>query len=1024
MALTIVGLNLGIILFIKEPSLRTILSDLISPVVDLLACIALFIAAKRTAVRSKQLAIAWGIMAFAILLYALGDGTWFFLEIVLKVQPFPSIADGFFLVYYPVFLAGTFLLLEKPPTAGEWINRALDIGIILLSAIFGFWKFLIGPLIRSTAGQSPLEQAILLAYPVGDLVLIGALILIVYDPFRRQEKLPVFFLAGSLLLMIIADSVFTYQSLLGSYMSGGILDVGWAVSLLLAGLAGVSQSMAMRPAPVTEKARSRYEFLDRVKVINPYLPYLFLAVVVLSLGVGAMAPPTGSWFLSFGVGVIIILVLVRQIIAVSEINRLNARVRISMERVQTQAAELEKANRELQLDIADREQTEAALQQSEALFRTLFDLSPDAILLIDPFDTSISWPIMNCNEAACRMNGYTRDELIGQPIDIINLTPGSSDFQSAYLRQLREAGVYKFVVQHRRKDGTVFFAEVTTALITVGGRELILGIDHDITDRKRKEDEIKNRLAELEAINKVSSTLRAAQTLDEILPLLLDTTLEVMRAAQGSIWLYDPVKDELNPVVARGYDEPAGALPLKPVKPGQGLAGVVFASGQSRVSNNLPQDPGLPETISRSIPSGIGGAAIPIRAEESVIGTFVVGVSLPRELTPGEIRLLTTLSEIAGIAIRRTSLRQQTDRRLRHLSSLGEINRAITSSINLNLNLTMLLDQVIAQLDIDAADVLLLNPLLGTLDYAAGSGFHNRTVERTHQRLGEGYAGRAALERRIVQITDLAERDDNPLKEEYLSGEGFVSYFAVPLMAKGQIKGVLETFHRTLHEHDAEWIDFLKIIAEQAAIAIDNASLFENMQRSNLELFQAYDATIEGWSRALDMRDKETEGHTQRVSDLAIRLARAFGLSETELVQVRWGALLHDIGKMGVPDEILHKPGPLTDSEWVIMKRHPLLAYEMLSPIHYLRFALDIPYRHHEKWDGTGYPLGLKGAEIPLMARIFSVVDVWDALRSDRPYRSAWPADRVREHIRSMAGTQFDPQVVKSFLELEDLEEP
>ena len=240
----------------------------------------------------------------------------------------------------------------------------------------------------------------------------------------------------------------------------------------------------------------------------------------------------------------------------------------------------------------------------------------------------------------------------------------------------------------------------------------------------------------------------------------------------------------------------------------------------------------------------------------------------------------------------------------------------------------------------------------------------------------------------------------------------------MPLLAKGQIKGVLEIFHRVPLEHDAEWLNFLRTLAGQAAIAIDNATLFDNVQRSNLELALAYDATIEGWSHALDLRDKETEGHTQRVTDMTVRLARTFDLSEAELVQVRWGALLHDIGKMGVPDEILLKPGPLTDEEWVIMKKHPVLAYEMLSPIQYLRSALDIPYHHHEKWDGTGYPLGLKGEQIPLAARIFAVVDVWDALCSDRPYRPAWPVEKVREHIRAGAGTHFDPQVLDAFLKI------
>jgi putative nucleotidyltransferase with HDIG domain len=250
-----------------------------------------------------------------------------------------------------------------------------------------------------------------------------------------------------------------------------------------------------------------------------------------------------------------------------------------------------------------------------------------------------------------------------------------------------------------------------------------------------------------------------------------------------------------------------------------------------------------------------------------------------------------------------------------------------------------------------------------------------------------------------------------------LKDENFVCYFGVPLIIKGQVKGVLEVFHRAALEPDAEWFDFLNTLAGQSAIAVEIVTLFESLQHSNSDLFLAYDATIEGWSHALDLRDKETEGHTQRVTGRTVELARLLGVSEADLVQVRWGALLHDIGKMGVPDGILLKPGPLTDEEWVAMKKHPTFANDMLTPIRYLNLALDIPYCHHEKWDGSGYPRGLKGEHIPLTARIFAMVDVWDALTSDRPYRPAWPEEKALGHIRSLSGTHFDPQVVKIILE-------
>ncbi|HSM23978.1 MAG TPA: bacteriohemerythrin, partial [Anaerolineaceae bacterium] len=283
--------------------------------------------------------------------------------------------------------------------------------------------------------------------------------------------------------------------------------------------------------------------------------------------------------------------------------------------------------------------------------------------------------------------------------------------------------------------------------------------------------------------------------------------------------------------------------------------------------------------------------------------------------------------------------------------------------------------------------------------------------------LGEGYAGRAALERKTIHIPNLGATVDNPRLAKALKKEPFLSYYAVPLIVKNQLKGVLELFHRAELESNEEWLNFLHALANQAAIAIDNSSLFNDLLQSNTELTQAYDATIQGWSQAMDLRDKETEGHTQRVTELTTKLGSLFGLSDEKLVHVRHGALLHDIGKMGVPDGILFKPGPLTDEEWVVMRKHPTYAYELLSPIHFLRPAINIPYCHHEKWDGTGYPRGLKGEQIPFEARIFAVIDVWDALTSDRPYREAWSDEKTLDHIRSLSGSHFDPQVVKICLD-------
>ena len=397
------------------------------------------------------------------------------------------------------------------------------------------------------------------------------------------------------------------------------------------------------------------------------------------------------------------------------------------------------------------------------------------------------------------------------------------------------------------------------------------------------------------------------------------------------------------------------------------------------------------------------------------ISLFTIVRNASRRLTRQSDENALLYREAQGQLAERVKAEANIQRQLQRLSALRSIDLSITSSLDLRLTLQVILEHVCQQLNVDAAAVLLLNKHTQVLEYAQGRGFRSQAISRSHVKLGEGYAGRAALQRVTLHIPNITNTG-NLTRAPLLVGEDFVCYYAVPLIAKGHVQGVLEIFHRTPLQQDQEWLDFLEALAGQAAIAVDNATLFDDLQHSNLELALAYDNTLEGWSRALDLRDKETEGHTRRVTDMSVKLARHLGVSDAELVHIRRGALLHDIGKMGIPDAILLKPGPLTPEEWDIMRLHPVYAQDLLSPISFLKPALDIPYCHHEKWDGTGYPRGLKGEQIPLAARIFAIVDVWDALRSDRPYRKARPREMVSMYIREQSGRHFDPQVVEAFL--------
>lgn len=414
------------------------------------------------------------------------------------------------------------------------------------------------------------------------------------------------------------------------------------------------------------------------------------------------------------------------------------------------------------------------------------------------------------------------------------------------------------------------------------------------------------------------------------------------------------------------------------------------------------------------IVTGTGSEEIAVEAMKRGAADYVIK-------SPSHIRKLPhTLRSVLEAHRTERDNKRRIERQIQRLAALHEIDKAITTSLDLESVLNTLLEHAVAQLGADAACIMLFDENKELLEFAAGSGFESDAIRNAQLRLSKGYAGSAALDRRVVHVPNLLEgaKDLSEDFELLPITERLVEYFGAPLVAKGHFKGVLEIFSQRPQEPDPDIAVFLEMLAEQAAIAIDNAQLVEGLRQSNDELALAYGATIEGWSRALDLRDHETEGHTVRVTELTMNLARAMGMSEAELVHVRRGALLHDIGKLGVPDRILLKPASLDDDELEEMRKHSTYAHDMLAPISYLRCALEIPYCHHEKWDGSGYPQGLKGEAIPRAARIFAVVDVWDALRSDRPSRPAWTHEKALEHIVGGAGSHFDPEVVDAFVRM------
>jgi PAS domain S-box-containing protein/putative nucleotidyltransferase with HDIG domain len=654
-------------------------------------------------------------------------------------------------------------------------------------------------------------------------------------------------------------------------------------------------------------------------------------------------------------------------------------------------------------DVAGRVLADERSRESEELHRRLVESLPVGLAI------SVEGQIVYINPAGARTLGYEDpQQLIGTPM-LAPIHPGDVDSVLESVRLALDTGRVSAPVDVRcdALGGQQLVIGAQFARYQHQGRPATLFAFTNITERTQRE-------RQLEAVTQMSRALRRAPTRAEMPAVILDETLDLFAAEAAILALRDPTTGETVFELGRG---PAGSAYTGMRRPaGEGFAGQVIATGQPRFSHDVRADPVLdrPDLL----PAGEwNGACVPLKTQVDTMGAL--WLLRAKAFDAGEIRLLTAIADMAASAVQRATLHELTEQRLHRLAALRAVDQAISGSLDLTLTLKVLVQHVVAQLHLDAAAVLLLDPHSETLHYAAGLGFKTDLFAQAKSRLGHPVSGLVALERRAMSQADFRGDELPPSLSRALAAESFSSFISLPLLAKGRVQGVLEVFHRAPFQPSADWLDFLDTLAGQAAIAIDNGRLFAESQRSNEQLTLAYDATIEGWSRALDLRDKETEGHTRRVAEMSLRLAGAIGMSDAELVHVRRGALLHDIGKMGVPDAVLLKPGPLSEDEWSLMRRHPTLALEMLTPIAYLRPALDIPYCHHEKWDGTGYPRGLKGEQIPLAARVFAVVDVWDALTSERPYRPAWVEDRALEYIRSLSGAHFDPLVVDAFLELQ-----
>ncbi len=658
----------------------------------------------------------------------------------------------------------------------------------------------------------------------------------------------------------------------------------------------------------------------------------------------------------------------------------------------------------------------AALRESEEKYRFLAENLADVIWTAD-LEGNLTYISPTIEE----LIGFTPEEVMAMPMrDYVvqedydaMMALLSAELAKSPSERKRSASIQAC---YRTKDNRLVYVELNASWILDerGNTAGVQGTTRDITARKQLEDEVRTQRDEINTLYTFSTVMRTAKNTEDLFTYILREACRLLQADAGMVSLLSPDNSHFIIAAGTGYFTDSISLSF-PVE--QGLSGHVLQTQKPVACENYGAEPRalLLKDIDKLGPA----ALVPLHSEEALVGVLAIARSkesnnLP--FTPAEVRTLAALGEIAGNALRRQFLFERAQKRLDQIQTLRNIDMAITGSLDLRVTFSVILDEITGLLKTDAAAIIRLEPHTGSLKYAAWRGFNYSNPAELNLRLGEGFAGRAAMSREPIHVSDLKDVEADKFQGSLLELEGFMAYYGVPLIAKGHVQGVLEIYHREPFHSDGEWLEFLEALAGQTAIAIDNAELFHNMERTNFELIQAYDATIEGWAHALDLKDEETEEHSRRVTEMTLNIARMMNVKEDELAHVHRGALLHDIGKMGIPDAILLKPGKLTDEEWVIMRKHPVYAHDMLAPIDYLKPALDIPYCHHEKFDGTGYPRGLKGKAIPLAARIFAVADVYDALTSDRPYRKAWSKEKTLALIKEDSGTHFDPEVVEVFL--------
>ncbi len=663
-------------------------------------------------------------------------------------------------------------------------------------------------------------------------------------------------------------------------------------------------------------------------------------------------------------------------------------------------------------DVTARKQAETALRGSESRYRALFEQSNDAIFLEDPETDRI----IDANRRAAELMGYSREQLLEMQVSNLQAPEVRRNVSGVLREEISQYGNRTFEGMNLHADGHRIPVEITNTWLTDQGTALILSIMRDITERKRVEEVKKLNAERLEALVALNNMTGANES--ELTHFAMETAVRLTGSTIGYIAFMNEDETALSMYAWSTQAMRECAIVDRPIVypvASTGLWGEAVRQRKAIITNDYaapnPRKKGMPDghvhvTRHMNAPTFDGSRIV-----------ILAGVgNKPTDYGDDDVRQLSLLMSGLWSIVRRKRAEEELRHRFSELEAVNHVSTALRTAQTSDEMLSRLMDETLKALESKVGGILLYQPEDEELHNVVMRGWFEELKGISHK-LGQGIAGTVfASGQAYISHEFASDPLVHPASVDRIpKGWGGI---CVPIRTADEVAGVMFVSMLLPCEITSDQAKLLTTLAEMAGTALHRLRLHEQTHMAAAELALAYDTTLEGWAGALELRDQETVGHTRRVVEGTIELARMMEVSEAELENIRRGALLHDIGKMGIPDSVLLKPGTLDEREWEIMRRHPEYAFNLLKQIEYLYSALNIPYCHHEKWDGSGYPRGLKGDEIPLEARIFAVVDVWDALTNNRPYRPAWSNDKALEYIRQQSGKHFDPNIANHFLDM------